>query len=294
MATAATGSNWPARVRCGRRREVAAVTKQTTGTTSAAVQERAPRSWLGPDQRRRALERMGAQRYDILVVGGGVTGAGIALDAATRGLLVAMVEMRDYASGTSSRSGKLIHGGLRYLEQMNFSLVREALTERGLMLTTLCPHLVRPVRFIYPLVHRIWERGYLGAGLALYDTIGGAGAVPRHRHLTKRKARQLAPALRAEGLVGALTFYDAAVDDARHTLTLARTAAAYGADIASARRPRQVPGPCLQGCAYPGPPRPDPLRRRDPGPRRRQCRVHPAVGPTLVDRHHRYQVGSRP
>jgi glycerol-3-phosphate dehydrogenase len=176
---------------------------------------------------------LGQQHYDIVVVGGGVTGCGIALDAATRGLSVALVEMRDYASGTSSRSGKLIHGGLRYLEQLNFSLVKEALTERALMLRTLCPHLVRPVRFIYPLEHRVWERFYLGSGLVLYDTMGGAGAVPRHRHLTKRGALRLAPALKPEELVGALTFYDAAIDDARHTMTLARTAAAYGADVAS-------------------------------------------------------------
>ncbi|HEY4004600.1 MAG TPA: glycerol-3-phosphate dehydrogenase/oxidase [Pseudonocardia sp.] len=179
------------------------------------------------------MQRLGQQHYDIVVVGGGVTGCGIALDAATRGLSVALVEMRDYASGTSSRSGKLIHGGLRYLEQLNFSLVKEALTERALMLRTLCPHLVRPVRFIYPLEHRVWERFYLGSGLVLYDTMGGAGAVPRHRHLTKRGALRLAPALKPEELVGALTFYDAAIDDARHTMTLARTAAAYGADVAS-------------------------------------------------------------
>jgi glycerol-3-phosphate dehydrogenase len=188
---------------------------------------------LSPRSREQTLRRLGQQHYDIVVVGGGVTGCGIALDAATRGLSVALVEMRDYASGTSSRSGKLIHGGLRYLEQLNFSLVKEALTERALMLRTLCPHLVRPVRFIYPLEHRVWERFYLGSGLVLYDTMGGAGAVPRHRHLTKRGALRLAPALKPEELVGALTFYDAAIDDARHTMTLARTAAAYGADVAS-------------------------------------------------------------
>ncbi|WP_414710877.1 glycerol-3-phosphate dehydrogenase/oxidase [Pseudonocardia sp.] len=188
---------------------------------------------LSPRSREQTLQRLGQQHYDIVVVGGGVTGCGIALDAATRGLSVALVEMRDYASGTSSRSGKLIHGGLRYLEQLNFSLVKEALTERALMLRTLCPHLVRPVRFIYPLEHRVWERFYLGSGLVLYDTMGGAGAVPRHRHLTKRGALRLAPALKPEELVGALTFYDAAIDDARHTMTLARTAAAYGADVAS-------------------------------------------------------------
>ncbi|MDQ4007268.1 MAG: glycerol-3-phosphate dehydrogenase/oxidase [Actinomycetota bacterium] len=186
---------------------------------------------LDPAQRRTALERLGSETFDVLVIGGGVTGCGVALDAATRGLSVAQVEMRDFAAGTSSRSGKLIHGGLRYLEQMNFGLVQEALRERALMLRRLCPHLVRPVQFVYPLRHRVWERGYVGAGMLLYDSLGGAGAVPRHRHLGRRAAIRLAPSLREQGLTGALTFYDAQVDDARHTLTLARTAAAYGAVV---------------------------------------------------------------
>ncbi|WP_089301797.1 glycerol-3-phosphate dehydrogenase/oxidase [Haloechinothrix alba] len=176
---------------------------------------------------------MARETFDVVVVGGGVTGCGTALDAASRGLSVALVEMRDYAAGTSSRSGKLIHGGLRYLEQGKFGLVRQALTERALMLERLCPHLVRPVRFIYPLRHRAWERAYVGAGLMLYDGIGGAGAVPRHRHLGRRAAQRLAPDLGGGGLAGAVTFSDAQVDDARHTVTLARTAAAYGAVVAS-------------------------------------------------------------
>jgi len=193
-------------------------------------------SQLGPAQRAEALRRLGEEVFDIVVVGGGVTGCGIALDAATRGLSVALLEMRDYASGTSSRSGKLIHGGLRYLEQFNFALVREALKERSLMLRRLCPHLVRPVKFIYPLEHRGWERLYVGAGVVLYDRMGGAGAVPRHRHLTRSGARRLAPALRSDSLSGAITFYDAQVDDARHTMTVARTAAAYGAVLAAAAK----------------------------------------------------------
>jgi glycerol-3-phosphate dehydrogenase len=176
---------------------------------------------------------MRSERFDLVVVGGGVTGCGIALDAATRGLSVALVEMRDFAAGTSSRSGKLIHGGLRYMEHMQFGLVRESLTERALMLRHLCPHLVKPMRFMYLLEHRIWERVYIGAGLVLYDTLGGAGAVPRHRHLTQKGARRVAPALRPGAMTGALTFYDSQCDDARHTLTLARTAAAYGAQVAT-------------------------------------------------------------
>jgi glycerol-3-phosphate dehydrogenase len=181
------------------------------------------------DYRRSAWERLAHEEFDVLVVGGGVTGAGVALDAATRGLKVALVEQRDFASGTSSRSSKLFHGGLRYLEQLNFVLVREALRERELMLTRLAPHLVRPVSFLYPLQHRFWERPYVTAGLTLYDSMGGARSMPRHKQLTRSKALRLVPALRNDALTGALLYYDAQADDARHTLTLARTAAAYGA-----------------------------------------------------------------
>jgi glycerol-3-phosphate dehydrogenase len=131
------------------------------------------------------------------------------LDAATRGLAVGLVEARDYASGTSSRSSKLIHGGLRYLEQRNFALVREALRERSLLLQRLAPHLVRPVPFLFPLTRRGWQRAYIGAGVLLYDTLGGARAVPRHRHLTRRGALRLAPALRPETLTGGIQYYDA-------------------------------------------------------------------------------------
>ncbi|REF37703.1 glycerol-3-phosphate dehydrogenase/oxidase [Thermasporomyces composti] len=188
-------------------------------------------SKLGPEQRAEAWRRLDGGQFDVLVIGGGVTGAGVALDAATRGLSVALVEARDFASGTSSRSSKLFHGGLRYLEQLNFSLVAEALRERDLMLTRIAPHLVKPVSFLYPLTHRLWERPYVGAGLILYDTMGGSRAVPRHRHLTRTKARALAPALRRDILVGAIRYYDAQADDARHTLTVIRTAASYGAVV---------------------------------------------------------------
>jgi glycerol-3-phosphate dehydrogenase len=195
---------------------------------------------LGPSQRRDALRRMAAETFDILVIGGGVTGTGAALDAATRGLSVALIEQRDYAAGTSSRSSKLIHGGLRYLEQLNFGLVREALKERTLLLTRLAPHLVRPVPFLYPLTRRVWERGYVGAGVALYDLMAAAGqperALPRHRHLSRRRALRVAPALRDDRLVGAVQYHDAQVDDARHTLALARTAAQYGAALATSIR----------------------------------------------------------
>src|SRR3954463_3253562 len=154
---------------------------------------------LSPQNRQAALEAMAATPLDILVIGGGVVGGGCALDAATRGLSVGLVEARDFASGTSSRSSKLSHGGLRYLEQLNFDLVREALRERALLLQRTAPHLVKPVPFLYPLTHMAWERPYIGAGLALYDTLGFSfgfrRGVPGHRHLSRRQALRVAPAL---------------------------------------------------------------------------------------------------
>jgi glycerol-3-phosphate dehydrogenase len=145
--------------------------------------------------------------------------------------------MRDWGGGTSSRSSKLIHGGLRYLEMLDFGLVREALGERSLLLSELAPHLVRPVPFLYPLTHHGWERAYVGAGVALYDTLAavapGKTGVPRHRHLTRRQTRRLMPALRPDSYVGALQYWDAQVDDARFVVTLVRSAAAYGAHCAS-------------------------------------------------------------
>jgi glycerol-3-phosphate dehydrogenase len=183
---------------------------------------------------------MAEHELDILVVGGGVVGAGTALDAATRGLSTGLVEARDWASGTSSRSSKLIHGGLRYLEMLDFALVREALKERGLLLERLAPHLVRPVPFLYPLQHKGWERLYAGSGVALYDTMSVSSAhgrgLPVHRHLTRKHALRVAPALRKEALVGALQYYDAQVDDARFVTTLVRTAASYGAQVANRAR----------------------------------------------------------
>jgi glycerol-3-phosphate dehydrogenase len=188
-------------------------------------------SRLGPDTRAQDWERLGGEQFDVVVVGGGVTGVGVALDAATRGLSVALVEARDLASGTSSRSSKLFHGGVRYLEKLDFSLVREALRERELMLTRLAPHLVKPVPFLYPLRGLGWERPYVGAGLALYDNLGGANVLPRSKHLSRRGARSICPALRPDALVGAVQYWDAQTDDARHTLTVARTAARYGAIV---------------------------------------------------------------
>jgi glycerol-3-phosphate dehydrogenase len=188
---------------------------------------------LSLDQRRADLRRMATETFDVVVIGGGSTGTGAALDAATRGLRVALVEQRDFASGTSSRSSKLIHGGLRYLEQQEFGLVREALRERSLLLNVLAPHLVRPVPFLYPLTRRVWERVYVGAGMLLYDGLGGSKGLHRHRHLTKRQALRIAPGLDPDSLIGGIQYYDAKVDDARHTMTVARTAARFGAAVAS-------------------------------------------------------------
>ena len=193
---------------------------------------------LSPSARADALAAMkAAPEIDILIVGGGVVGAGSALDAVTRGLSTAIVEARDWASGTSSRSSKLIHGGLRYLEMLDFGLVREALYERSLLIQKLAPHLVREVPFLYPLTHRVWERPYVGSGVLLYDTMGTIGrasrGVPHHRHLSHRGALREAPCLRSDSMIGAVQYYDAQVDDARHTMNIVRTAASFGAMAAN-------------------------------------------------------------
>lgn len=188
---------------------------------------------LGPQQRALAWERLGSEQFDVVVIGGGVVGSGCALDAATRGLKVALVEARDLAAGTSSRSSKMFHGGLRYLEQPEFGLVREALYERELSLTKLAPHLVKPLPFLFPLTNRWWERPYMAAGIFLYDTLGGAKSVPAQKHMTRAGALRLSPGLKRSSLIGGIRYYDTVVDDARHTMTVARTAAHYGAVVRS-------------------------------------------------------------
>ena len=189
-------------------------------------------SRLNDRQRQQAIADLGSAEFDILVIGGGINGVGIALDAASRGLKVALVETADFASGTSSKSSKLIHGGLRYLEQYDFKLVREALNERELMVSTLSPHLVKPVSFLYPLQEKLKERTYVGAGMALYDALRGfKRALPWHKHLTQKRISEIAPSLRLDVVTGGYQYFDAQVDDARHTMTIARTAAKYGAVI---------------------------------------------------------------
>lgn len=193
---------------------------------------------LGPEAREASIQRLRAttepgQELDILIVGGGIVGTGAALDAVTRGLSVGIVEASDWAAGTSSRSSKLIHGGLRYLEMLDFALVKEALQERGLLLSELAPHLARPVPFLYPLTKPFVERPYVGAGIALYDAMsvssGHSRGVPFHKHLSRRGTLRAAPSLKDDAFVGSIRYYDGQVDDAKYVANLVRTAAHYGA-----------------------------------------------------------------
>jgi len=197
-----------------------------------------PKTSLGPEYRRRTLDTVDGGTFDVIVVGGGITGIGCALDAASRGLTVAVVEQRDLASGTSSRSSKLIHGGLRYLEQMDFGLVREALRERELLVSKIAPHLVWPVPFVYPLQHRVWERAYVGAGIMLYDGLAklGKSTMPMHRHLSHKKLIEAFPGIKRSAFVGGILYYDAGTDDARYVTAVARTAAREGAHILTSTR----------------------------------------------------------
>jgi glycerol-3-phosphate dehydrogenase len=201
-----------------------------------------PDSRLTAETRDRALARLAAsatpgEELDLLVIGGGVTGAGIALDAVSRGLATAVVEAQDWASGTSSRSSKLVHGGLRYLQMLDFKLVLEALKERDLLLTEIAPHLVRPLPFLYPLRRRVFERAFVGAGILLYDLLAslrrGPRALPFHRHLSRRGLTAAFPDFAESAAVGAIEYWDANVDDARLVLTVMRTAVSYGAHAAS-------------------------------------------------------------
>ena len=196
---------------------------------------------LSPNFREQAVETLkktsADDPLDVFIVGGGVTGAGSAFDAATRGLKVGVVDAKDWASGTSSRSSKLMHGGLRYLEMLDFKLVAEALKERDLLLTHTAPHLVEPVAFVFPFEHRLIDRAFIGSGVLLYDTMatrpGRKRAVPMHRHLGKKALSSHFPGLADDAAVGALEYYDAKVDDARFVMTLVRSAVSYGAAAAN-------------------------------------------------------------
>jgi glycerol-3-phosphate dehydrogenase len=178
--------------------------------------------------RAEGLARLG-EPYDLLVVGGGATGLGIAVDSASRGYRTLLVEGADFAQGTSSRSTKLAHGGVRYLQQGNVSLVREALHERGNLLRN-APHLVHELRFLLP-VYRAWDLAYYGAGLKTYDLLAGRLRLSSALLLGPKAARRLSPQLEVDRLRGGILYSDAQFDDARLALALARTAACQGATL---------------------------------------------------------------
>jgi len=171
----------------------------------------------------------GQDAWDLVVVGGGATGLGVALDAAVRGLRVALLEAGDFAQGTSSRSTKLVHGGVRYLAQGNVALVREALHERRCLLRN-APHLARPLPFVMPAYHW-WQRPGYGAGLWLYDRLAGQDGLGRTGWLSRAQTLALVPALRARGLQGGVRYWDGQFDDARLAVARARTALAHGAAL---------------------------------------------------------------
>lgn len=183
--------------------------------------------------RKKALERFQNEKFDLLVIGGGITGAGVARDAATRGLKVALVEKSDFASGTSSRSSKLIHGGLRYLENFEFGLVFEALSERALLLKQV-PHMVKPLPFYLPVyegdLHGKW---IMGLGLWLYDVLALFRAPEFHQNLSKKRLLQIIPFLNPEGLKGGFKYYDASMWDDVLAIETLRSASRLGAAIAN-------------------------------------------------------------
>ncbi len=190
--------------------------------------------------RAEALRRLADERFDVLVVGGGITGVGVALDAATRGLRTALVERADFASGTSSKSSKLVHGGIRYLQQREIALVYEALAERQVLRQT-APHLVRVLPFLLPvftkdgLLPRRLSR-LLGTTMWMYDLTGGLRIGKLHKRVSKEEALRYMPTLHAERVAASYVYYDAQTDDARLTLAIARTAADHGAAIANYAR----------------------------------------------------------
>lgn len=186
-----------------------------------------------PPSVRTSLQALEEGRHDLLVIGGGITGAGIARDAALRGMAVALVEAGDFGSGTSSRSSRLIHGGLRYLEQRRFHLVSESLRERNVLLR-LAPHLVRPIEILLPFYRGDRVPGWkVRLGLTLYDMLAGTGNVRRHQNLGKRALKEVEPLIRERGLTGGARYFDAQCDDARLTVGVIRAAAYVGAKVAN-------------------------------------------------------------
>ena len=181
--------------------------------------------------RRTMRTQLAEDSFDVLVIGGGATGLGVAVDAASRGYRTALVEAHDFAKGTSSRSTKLVHGGVRYLEQMNFSLVTEALRERGIMARN-APHLVSNLAFIVPR-YKWWEGPFYGIGMKLYDALAGELNIESSRSLDRDQTIKAIPNVQQEGLLGGIMYYDGQFDDARMAITLMRTAVSHGATIAN-------------------------------------------------------------
>ncbi|HSM34638.1 MAG TPA: glycerol-3-phosphate dehydrogenase/oxidase [Anaerolineae bacterium] len=187
-------------------------------------------------ERAAALSRLVDEEWDLVVIGGGIVGSGVLLDAASRGLKAALVEQDDLAVGTSSRSSRLIHGGLRYLEDLRVGLVREALVERSRLLR-LAPHLVRLERFLFPVYgYPLVSRAFMGAGLTLYDLLGAARDGGRAHHLGVNAVAELVPPIRRAGLRGGVTYSDGVEDDARYSIAVARTAVERGATAVTRAR----------------------------------------------------------
>jgi glycerol-3-phosphate dehydrogenase len=182
---------------------------------------------MNRDDMIRALTAKGTQPWDFCIIGGGATGLGVAVDAASRGFSTLLLEEYDFAKGTSSRSTKLIHGGVRYLQQGNIKLVTEALHERGILRRN-APHLVRNQSFIVP-NYKWWEGPYYGVGLKVYDWMAGELGLGKSRRLSREEVLELAPTLDADGLRGGVLYHDGQFDDARLAISLAQTAAGYGA-----------------------------------------------------------------
>lgn len=179
-------------------------------------------------QRSELMERLGRPHlYDLVIIGGGATGLGVALDAAARGFSVALVESHDFAKGTSSRATKLVHGGVRYLAQGNIALVREALHERTTLMNN-APHLAQPLAFVMP-SYRCWESPFYGVGLKMYDALAGRAGLGSTEFLGAVRTLECLPTVRSQGLKGGVKYWDGQFDDARLALALARTAASRGA-----------------------------------------------------------------
>jgi glycerol-3-phosphate dehydrogenase len=182
----------------------------------------------GPIDRAEQLARLrDTPQWDLVVIGGGATGLGVALDAAVRGFSVVLVESHDFASGTSSRATKLVHGGVRYLAQGNVALVREALHERTTLLRN-APHLAQPLAVVMP-SYKVWETPFYGIGLKMYDALAGKAGLGPTEFLGRRQTLACLPTARPEGLKGGVKYWDGQFDDARLALALARTAQARGA-----------------------------------------------------------------